>query len=144
MSIELHIFMHDSRVPAREAWQQAIEELRFATVLDTTLDVRQQTGFLPTIYTGQPTGFEFFLEPAEDVLSSYPHVADRVGGREKCATFVWHSDLTEMAAALSAAAALTKLTDGIYYDPQDDLVYAGGTFPGQVSFIEIVSRSPGV
>jgi hypothetical protein len=28
-----------------------------------------------------------------------------------------------MAAALSAAAALTKLTDGIYYYPNDDIVY---------------------
>jgi hypothetical protein len=123
MSIELHIFMRDSKVPTRDAWQQAIEELGFPAVLDKTLDVRQHTGFSPTVYTGQPTGFEFFLEPAVDLLSSYSHIADHVGDREKCATFRWGGDLTEMAAALSAAAALTKLTDGIYYYPNDDIIY---------------------
>lgn len=123
MSIELHIFMHDSRLPTRESWQQAIEEMRFPTVLDETLDVQQQTGFSPTVYAGQSTGFEFALEPAADLLSSYSHIAARVGDREKCATFRWGGDLTEMAAALSAAAALTKLTDGIYYYPNDDIVY---------------------
>ena len=123
MSIELHIFMHDSRVPTRDSWQQAIEELGFPTVLDKTLDVRQHSGFSPVVYAGRSTGFEFALAPAVDVLSSYSHIADRVGDREKCATFRWGGDLTEMAAVLSAAAALTKLTDGIYYYPNDDIVY---------------------
>ena len=123
MSIELHIFMHDSRVPTRDSWQQAIEELGFPTVLDKTLDVQQHSGFSPVVYAGRSTGFEFALEPAVDVLSSYSHIADRVGDREKCATFRWGGDLTEMAAVLSAAAALTKLTDGIYYYPNDDIVY---------------------
>jgi hypothetical protein len=123
MSVELHIFMHDSRVPTRQAWQQVIEDEGFPTVLDATLDVRQQTGFSPTVYAGQSTGFEFLLEPAADLLSSYPHIVDRVGDRKKCATFRWGEDLTEMAAALSSAAALTKLTDGIYYYPNDDIVY---------------------
>jgi hypothetical protein len=124
MSIELHIFLHDSRVPTRESWQEAIEEASFPTVLDATLDVRQHTGFSPTLYAGQSTGFEFFLEPAADILSSsYSHITERVGDRNKCATFRWGGDLTEMAAALTAAAALTKLTDGIYYYPNDDIVY---------------------
>jgi len=123
MSIELHIFIHDARVPTRESWQRAIETLGFPTVLDETLDVHKQTGFSPAGYAGQSTGFEFAVEPADNVLSYYPHIADRVGDREKCATFTWGGDLTEMAAALSAAAALTKLCDGIYYNPQDDIVY---------------------
>jgi hypothetical protein len=126
MSIELHNFMHGSRVPTRQAWQQVIEEEGFPTVLDATLDVQQQIGFSPTVYAGRPTGFEFLLEPASDLLSYYPHIADRVGDRKKCATFRWGEDLTEMAAALSAAAALTKLTDGIYYYPNDDIVYGAG------------------
>lgn len=124
MSIELHIFMNDSRVPSREAWQLAIDEMNFPTALDAAFDVRQQSGYSPTIHAGQRTGFEFILEPTQKILSSsYAHIADRVGGREKCATFRWGGDLTEMAAALSAAAALTKLTDGIYYYPNDDIVY---------------------
>lgn len=123
MSIELHIFMHESRVPTRETWQRAIEQIGFPTVLDEALDVQKDTGFSPTIYAQQPTGFEYSLESALDVLSDYPHIADRVGDRNRCATFRWGGDLNEMAAALSAAAALTKLTDGIYYYPDDDILY---------------------
>jgi hypothetical protein len=123
MSIELHIFIHDSSVPTREAWQQAIEELGFPTVLDATLKVERQTGFLPTVYDGRWTGFEFDLGPAAEVLSCYPQIAPIVGDRKACATFRWGGDLIEMAAALSSAAALTKLTNGIYYYPNDDIVY---------------------
>ncbi len=125
MSLELHIFMEDSRVPTREAWQRAIEQLGFPTILEPSLDLRRDTGFRPTTYKGQSSGFEFYLEPAADVLSSYVHITPNVGGRDKCATFRWGSDLTECAASLSAAAALTKLTDGIYFYPDDDILYGG-------------------
>src|SRR4051812_26669045 len=84
MSLELHIFMQDSRVPSREAWQQAIEQLAFPTVLYPTLDVRMDTGFSPTSYKGQAIGFEFSLEPAADILSSYSHITPSVGSRDKC------------------------------------------------------------
>jgi hypothetical protein len=33
-------------------------------------------------------------------------------------------DVLELSAALSAAAALTELADGVYYDPGDDLLYS--------------------
>jgi hypothetical protein len=46
-----------------------------------------------------------------------------VGDRESCATFRWGGDLLEMCAALSAAASLVKITDGIYFYPDDDIVY---------------------
>jgi hypothetical protein len=126
MSIELHIFMQDSQVPSRDDWQHAIEQLAFPTVLDATFDLRRDTGFSPATYKGQPTGFEFYLEPAADILSSYPHIAPMVGVRNMCASFRWGGDLTECAAAISAAAALAKLTDGIYFYPDDDLVYRAG------------------
>ncbi len=122
MSIELHVFMPDSRVPNRDAWQQAIEQLGFPTVLNPTMDVRTDTGFSPATYKGQPTGFEFELEPAADILADYFHIASQVGGRDQCATFRWSSDLIEGAAAWSASAALAKLTDGIYFYPDDDTI----------------------
>ena len=122
MSIEIHVFMQDARVPSRDEWQQAIAQLGFPTVLCPTLDVRADTGFSPTTYKAQRTGFEFDVSPAADVLSSYPHVAAAVGNRDRCATFRWGGDLTECAAALSAAAALVKVTDGLYFYPDDDTV----------------------
>ncbi len=124
MSLELHVFMRDSRVPSRETWQQAIEQSGFPTVLEQSLDLRRDTGFRPTTYKGQSTGFEFSLGPAADILSSYSHITPKVGSRDKCATFRWGGDLTECAASLSAAAALTKLTDGIYFYPDDDILYS--------------------
>jgi hypothetical protein len=121
MSIELHIFMHDSRVPTRADWQQAIEQIGFPTVLDSSLDLRQDTGYSPTTYAGKSTGFEFYLDPASEILSAYPHIAKQVGTRDVCASFRWGGDMDEMCAAISAAA-LAKLTDGVYFYP-DDIVY---------------------
>ena len=123
MAVELHIFMQDSRVPSRDTWQQAIEQLGFPAVLDASLDVGSDTGFSPTSFRGQSTGFEFYLEPAADILSSYSHIAPRVGSRDKCATFRWGGDIMECGAALSAASALAHVADGIYFYPDDDIIY---------------------
>lgn len=123
MSVELHIFLENSEVPTRDRWQQSIDQLGFPVVLDPTLDVRSDTGFSPTEFNGQFTGFEFYLGPAVDVISYYSHIATEVGSREKCATFRWGGDLAECGAAISAAPALTKLADGIYFYPDDDIVY---------------------
>ena len=123
MAIELHVFMQDSRVPNREIWQEAIEQLGFPAVLFASLDVRNDTGFSPTTFRGKPTGFEFYLEPAADILESYSHIAPRVGSRDKCATFRWGGDMMECGAAISAAAALVHVTDGIYFYPDDDIIY---------------------
>ncbi len=121
--MELHIFMEDSRVPNRESWQQAIEAAGFPAVLYESLDLRKDTGFSPTNYNGQQSGFELYLDPAGSYLESYPHIAEQVGSREKCVSFRWGGDLVEAAAALSCGAALTKLTDGIFYDPDADRVF---------------------
>ena len=122
MSLELHIFIQDSQVPSRDAWQQAIEEAGFPTVLEPTLDLRRDTGFRPTTYKDQATGYEFYLEPAASILEAYPHITEQVGSRDMCATFRWGGDLVECAAAISSAAVLTKLADGIYFYPDDDII----------------------
>jgi hypothetical protein len=123
MAVELHVFLQDSRVPDRDTWQQAIEQLGFPAVLEPSRDLRRDTGFRPTSFRGQSTGFEFYLEPAADILSSYPHITPKVGSRDKCATFRWGGDMAECGAALSAGAALAKVTDGIYFYPDDDILY---------------------
>jgi hypothetical protein len=123
MAVELHVFIQNSRVPSRELWQQAIEQLGFPTVLDASLDVRNGAGSSRTIFRGQSKSFEFYLEPTSDIVSTYPHVAVRVGGRDMCATFRWGADLMECGAALSAAAALAYIADGVYFYPDDDIVY---------------------
>jgi hypothetical protein len=123
MSVELHIFLRDETVPNREGWVQAIDSLGFPVALDPMLDVRTHTGFLPVTYSDKKTGFEFQLEPAVDILSTYPGIAAQVGDRDKCASFRWGGDLDELAAAISCAAALTLVADGIYYYPNDGILY---------------------
>ena len=122
MSLELHIFIENSKVPSRDDWQQAIDDAGFPTVLDLSLDLRRDTGFRPTIYKEQATGYEFYLEPAAGILESYSHITEQVGSRDMCATFRWGGDIMECAATISSAAALTKLSDGIYFYPDDDII----------------------
>jgi hypothetical protein len=122
MSIELHVFLQDSNIPNRDAWQQAIEEAGFPTILEPTLDLRRDTGFRPTTYNGQATGYEIYLEVTAGLLEVYTDLAEQVGPRDMCVTFRWSGDLLEHAAAISSAAALTKLTEGIYFAPDDGIV----------------------
>ena len=123
MSIELHIFMPESVAVTARAWQQAISAAGFPTALDAGIDPEAHSGFLPATYNGKSTGFEFHLDRASEVLVAYPHIADRVGARAKCATFRWGGNFSEMCAALSAAAALARLADGLYFYPDGDVVY---------------------
>jgi hypothetical protein len=123
MSIELHIFLEKSKVPTRDLWQAEIERLGFPAVIDSPFDLQRDTGFRPASYEGAATGFEFYLESSKTIIESYPHVAPHVGNRDVCATFRWGGDLAEMGAASAAAASLAKLTDGIYFHPDDDLLY---------------------
>jgi hypothetical protein len=122
MAIELYVFLKSKRIPAHQSWQAAITASRFPAVLEP-FDVRSETGFRRATYGDSQTGFEFYLEPSHEVIGSYPHVADKAGARNTCATFRWSGDLNEMSAALAAAAALTKLSEGVYYYPDDDILY---------------------
>ena len=115
--------MEDSHVPSRESWQQAIEAAGFPAVLYESLDLRKDTGYSPTTYNGQQSGFELYLDPAASYLESYPHIAEQVGVRDRCVSFRWGGDLVEAAAAISCGAVLAKLTDGIYFDPETDRVF---------------------
>ena len=123
MSIELYIFLPDSSVPTVQDWQDAISAAAFPLVLDRDIDLPSHRGFLPAKYKGKDTGFEFYLDAASDIVGTYPHVAAKLGPRTECATFRWGSDLLEMCAALSATASLAKLTNGLYFYPDDDIIY---------------------
>ena len=76
------------------------------------------------IYNGQESGFELYLDSAASYLESYPHIAEQVGSRDKCVSFRWGGDVVEASAAISCGAALTRFTDGIYFDPETDRVFA--------------------
>ena len=123
MAVELHVFLQDQKIPTRDTWQRQIELLEFPTELDPSLDVRRHSGYRPSIFRGASTGFEFYLEPADGILDAYPHIRHLVASRNRCATFRWSGDPSECGAALCAAAALANAADGIYFYPDDDLLY---------------------
>ena len=123
--MELHVFLRDSSVPTVGEWQRAIREAGFDLLLDTSLRLREDTGFSPTVYRGREAGFEFDLWPASEIAATYPDAASRIGERDMAANFRWGSDLTECAAAVIAAAVLARLTDGVFFDPQEGELASG-------------------
>lgn len=125
MSMEVYVFLQEERLPDVAAWQRAIEQAGFKARLEGDFDLRHDNGFRPGLYAGEATGFEFYLESAEAIAAQVPGLADRIGDRSHCAMFAYGGDLTEMCQTLASAAALAQLADGIYFDPQADLLCSG-------------------
>jgi len=122
MSVALYVFLQDQDVPSRDEWQGAINAAHLPLILDV-FDVRKFAGYLPVELDGIDTGFEFFF----GVVSEIPGVdALRLAGRDRYVAFVLHSDLTEMKAAMLAAATLTEHASGVFFDPQSG-EYAEGS-----------------
>ena len=121
MSHDIQIFIGPKGVPSVERWQKAIDDLGFHTNLDPAADIESHSGFWPATFDGRETGFEFRFNDVADVLAHGHAVARKVVGSKKCASFTLHGDVVEMCAAMEAAAALAKLTDGWYHYPDDDL-----------------------
>lgn len=119
MSMELHVFLSSRRVPNVHQWQAAIDSHSFDVRLESSSDVGSDTGFLPAVFMGRESGFEFDVASASDVAEAYPDIAGRLGGLDAVANFRWGGDLDEMACALAAAAALATLSDGVWFDPQE-------------------------
>src|SRR5947209_2062371 len=100
MSIEVHVLLPDRRVPTVAEWQQAIREAGFDLRLDSSLRLREDTGFRPAIYRDRETGFEFDLWPASDTIDAHPDIASSIGDRDMSANFRWGGDPAECAAAV--------------------------------------------
>jgi hypothetical protein len=122
MAVEVHVLLRTDRLPDAQQWQSAIDSLGFDMKLDHTLVVEKNTGFLPAKFKGRNSGFEFDVSPASDIIESYPAQAAKFVGVNRSANFRWGGNLNEMACALVAAAALTKIGTGIWFYPADEMV----------------------
>ena len=81
-------------------------------------DPRDFAGFLPCRLAGLECGFEYDFRPLE---ADDEELRDRIGDSDRVVEFVLHGgSQLDLTAALRAAAALTHLSGGIYYDPQSD------------------------
>jgi hypothetical protein len=130
--MELHVLADDSRLPDARRWQDGINALGFDVKLDPTLSVREQRGFLPCTFKGQQSGFEFHIWPASDILETYPEFEERLSGCNTSANFRWGGDMVEMACALIASVALAKVSDGVWFDPQEGVCLTASEALAQV------------
>jgi hypothetical protein len=120
MSVDLIVYLRQAAMPSPKDWQEAIQTAEFPVELDMNFDPATFRGFLPCKFNGEPSGFEYFVSPrrAEEAVElGAPRDADL------SVTLVTHSDLRELAVAVSAASALCRVSGGLLVDPQSGETY---------------------
>jgi hypothetical protein len=118
MSVVQYVFYASGRTPTITAWQQAIDRLGVDVRLDSITDPSTHSGYLPTTYKGQSSGFEFSTADAGDAADE--DLVRMLGERDRVAEFTTHDDMTELVCACYAAAAFAHAADGVAYDAYDE------------------------
>jgi hypothetical protein len=126
MSIEVHVLLDRSRLPARNDWQHQLDAAGISVGLDAALQPSHASGFQPMTFHNEPTGCEVYVRDVNEGTCPQALVP-LLGKRRTLATFRWGGNLTEMAVGLAVAATLAVLADGIYLDPQDGTILEGPT-----------------
>lgn len=119
MSVELHVLLRRAQLPDAAQWQAEIDRLGFDVRLDPDFNAATHSGYLPVTLNGGDSGFEFDVGPASEIAETYPDCVQLSGGRDCSANFCWGGDLDELACAMIASAALARLCDGVWFDPQE-------------------------
>ena len=104
-------------MPTPSRWAQAIRDAGFPVDLESDFDPDTATGFRPCQFRGILSGFEYYSGPLGE------HERQEVGAPPGCdfsVSLVTHSDLREFATSLIAASVLCRVSDGVFYDPQED------------------------
>jgi len=122
MSVEMNVFLHADRLPTARQWADAIIAAGFEAHLDAAVDLDRHTGFIRCQYAGKDSGFELYRDEVEDVELD-PDVSQGIGDRNLVMSFVSHGDLRELTCAIVAAAVLTSLTDGMYWDTEGEELF---------------------
>ncbi len=122
MSVEMNVFLRADRLPTAQQWADAIVAAGFDAQLDRSVQLTTHTGYLPCRYGGKDSGFEYYRDDLEDVELD-PEISEGVGDRDTVVSFVSHGDLRELTCAIIAAAVLTQLADGMYWDTEGDELY---------------------
>lgn len=123
MSLELHAFLVKRSVPLRTQWQAAITELGFGMQIDPKLERFTNSGFVPCKLAVKDSGFEIYYDPADELLTAYPHIKDKIAERDYSISFRWGSDMSEYGCIAIASAALAKSFNALIYYPSDDLFF---------------------
>lgn len=123
MSLEIHAFIRVSDIPGRSEWQNSIRSLGLPLELDEDLDPLNSSGFVPCVIADHSSGFEIYLDSADDLLASYPNRREEFSQYDKAISFRWGGHMEELACGLASAAALVDRHGARVYYPADDLVY---------------------
>ena len=117
MSMSMHVIIES--MPTRSDWQAAIRKAGFDLVLDPAVDTRRHNGFVSARFIETISGFEFSVGSVPESAPGYLRFQTPKAQTELSANFKWSGDALEMCCALSAAAALAKLTNGPLFEPAD-------------------------
>lgn len=131
MSVDLMVFLKREKLPTRGRWQKAIDAEGLGLSLDE-VDTFSHTGFWPAKLNGKDSGFEYLFGNSEpqDTDDDPEELTRVIDDRDCAATFTIHGSLDELQAASIAAAALAKISDGVFVDPQSgEFAIGAGAFP---------------
>jgi hypothetical protein len=101
MARTLTAYLQSKVVPARNALQQAIDELKFPLSLDETYVPFETSGYLPCTLDGEDAGFDLRFRA---MTASQTDAADR----DTAMSFKWSGDPREETSALMVCAALVN------------------------------------
>jgi hypothetical protein len=121
MSVELHVYIADNRLPTWKEWQSGLEQTGSQLVMEE-FDTRSATGFRPCKSGDKVCGFEYYFESVEDLHKEF---RDKIGQRNRVITFRLGASMDELDAAMLAAAVLTEMADGVFFDPQGGVFATG-------------------
>lgn len=125
MSQDFHVFLSQANMPLAADWQTAIRSLNLDLEFDSPFDPLKTNGYVPCRIGTSSTGFEYALSSTGDMISAYPDLSPFVADFDSVVSFTFGGDLAECASAVIAATTLTRVGQGMMYDPQEDLRFAG-------------------
>lgn len=120
MSMEVLVFS-DRRLSSMGEWQRSIDSEHLGILLPTDASIDELRGYLPVHRNQKRTGFECHHYDAAEMMAfcqgvNFDHPWTQ------CLCFIWASDFDEALAAYMASAAYAKATEGIIYEPEDNVI----------------------
>lgn len=109
------VYMRRAALPSGRSWSLAVKDAGLALAMDHDFDTATFSGFLPCMYQGAPSGFEYFAgEVTDDERTTFeiPRELDFV------ITLASHGNEAELACSTIALGVLCRMTNGMLYDPQ--------------------------
>ena len=114
MSIDNLLFLYSNRLPSLKEWQVALDAENIEIIIEDVGDLREYSGYLPVIYKGEPSGFEWYFMTAEEMFPD--ETPDWLGGRTHAVDLRTFSDMREFYCAMVAGALLGRLANAVAWD----------------------------